>query len=217
VFIDPQIGKIPNTNKAHISFKWCTYQPLVDNWVDRWYMVFDVPPHNNREIPLYFLRRMYAKYFLGKHINYFHHLEFQGVGLEPNCLCGDVISTTHKVSNLGSILHTYPDKNKYRGLIHSFWEVLTLASSFYTRSLQNLSCHHYSWSHPSICREATSLSFIVQYKEITIPLVSFSRRDSHTHGIVLHTRRCTSRPPNQSGDFRPQSMYFLLSLSDPHD
>ena len=61
---------------AHISIEWCTYQPFVDNWMDRWYMVFDMPPHNNREIPLYFLRKMYAEFVLGKHVNYFDILEF---------------------------------------------------------------------------------------------------------------------------------------------
>ena len=43
-------------------------------------MVFDVPPHNNREIPLYFLRKMYVEFMLGKHVNYFDMMEFQGVG-----------------------------------------------------------------------------------------------------------------------------------------
>ena len=38
-----------------------------------------MPPHNNREIPLYFLWKMYAKFVLGKHINYFDILAFQGI------------------------------------------------------------------------------------------------------------------------------------------
>jgi hypothetical protein len=71
LFRDPRTGEIPNASKPHISIEWCTFQPFVDNWMDRWYMVFDMPPHNNREIPLYFLRKMYAEFVLHKHVNYF--------------------------------------------------------------------------------------------------------------------------------------------------
>ena len=46
---------IPEINKPHISIEWCTFPPIRDNWMDSWYMVFDIPPHNNREVPLYFL------------------------------------------------------------------------------------------------------------------------------------------------------------------
>ena len=60
-------------------------------------MVFDEDPHGNRDIPLYFLRKLYAEFILGKHVNYFDILEFQGVGrgmpqnkeharVDPNCV-----------------------------------------------------------------------------------------------------------------------------------
>ena len=48
--------------------------------MDRWYMVFNEYPHGNRDIPFYFLRKLYAEFILGKHVNYFDILEFQGVG-----------------------------------------------------------------------------------------------------------------------------------------
>ena len=48
LFRDPCTGGIPNANRPHISFEWCTFQPFVDNWMERWYIVFDMPPHNNR-------------------------------------------------------------------------------------------------------------------------------------------------------------------------
>ena len=80
LFRDPRTGEIPNSTKAHISIEWCIYQPILDNWMNRWYMVFDMPPHNNREMPLYFLQKMYAEFVLHKHVNYFSHLEFQGIG-----------------------------------------------------------------------------------------------------------------------------------------
>ena len=47
-----------------------------------WYMVFDIPPHNNREVSLYFLWRLYAEFMMGKHVNYFDTLGFQGIGRE---------------------------------------------------------------------------------------------------------------------------------------
>ena len=48
--------------------------------MDHWYMVFDEDPHGNREIPFYFLRKLYAEFILGKHVNYFDILDFQAVG-----------------------------------------------------------------------------------------------------------------------------------------
>ena len=48
--------------------------------MDCWYMVFDEDPHVNRYISFYFLRKLYAKFILGKHVNYFDILDFQGVG-----------------------------------------------------------------------------------------------------------------------------------------
>ena len=59
LFRDPRTGEIPNTNRPHISIEWCTFHPFVDNGMARSYMVFDIPSHNNREIPLYFLPKMY--------------------------------------------------------------------------------------------------------------------------------------------------------------
>ena len=43
-------------------------------------MVFHADPHGNRDIPFYFLRKLYGEFILGKHVNYFDILEFQGVG-----------------------------------------------------------------------------------------------------------------------------------------
>ena len=43
-------------------------------------MVFDEDPHGNRDIPFYFLRKLYAEFILGKHVNYFDILGNQGVG-----------------------------------------------------------------------------------------------------------------------------------------
>ena len=43
-------------------------------------MVFDEDPHGNRDLTFYFLRKLYAELILGKHVNYFNILDFQGVG-----------------------------------------------------------------------------------------------------------------------------------------
>ena len=48
--------------------------------MDRWYMVFDEDPHGNKDMPLYFLRKLYAEFILWKHVNYFDILEFHGIG-----------------------------------------------------------------------------------------------------------------------------------------
>ena len=50
--------------------------------MDRWYMVFYEYPHGNRDIPFYFLRKLYAEFILGKDVNYFYILDFHGVGHE---------------------------------------------------------------------------------------------------------------------------------------
>ena len=47
--------------------------------MDHSYMVFDEDPHGNKDMPFYFLRKLYAEFILGKHVNYFDILGFQGV------------------------------------------------------------------------------------------------------------------------------------------
>ena len=61
--------------------------------MDRWFMVFDKAPNNNMEVPLYFLRKLWAEFVLGLHVNYFDITEFQGAvfGLPK---IGNVLGTT---------------------------------------------------------------------------------------------------------------------------
>ena len=74
--------RVPGTNdildisRPHILIEWCIYQPIRDHWMDIWYMVFDISTHNNMEVPLYFLRKLYAEFVMGKHVNYFDMLGF---------------------------------------------------------------------------------------------------------------------------------------------
>ena len=80
LFRVPGTDDISKSTRPHISIEWCTFPPIRDNWMDRWYMVFYIPPHNNREVPMYFLQKLYAEFVMGKHVNYFDMLGFQGVG-----------------------------------------------------------------------------------------------------------------------------------------
>ena len=96
LFQDPSTGLVPPTSQAHISID-CIEQNIKANWMDRWYMVFDEDPQGNMDIPFNFLRNLYVEFILGKHVNYFNILDFQGVGhgmpqdregarTDPNCV-----------------------------------------------------------------------------------------------------------------------------------
>ena len=50
------------------------------NFWDRWWMVFDIPPHNNLEDPFYFIKKLYAKFMLGLKVNYWSMKPNMGVG-----------------------------------------------------------------------------------------------------------------------------------------
>ena len=58
LFRVPGTDDIPESTRPHISIEWCTFPPIRDHWMDRWYMVFYIPLHDNREVPLYFLRKL---------------------------------------------------------------------------------------------------------------------------------------------------------------
>jgi hypothetical protein len=80
-FIDPRTRQPPPVRKNRVCMDWCNYQPWIQNWRKRWFMVFDKPPCNNVEVPQYFLRKLWAEFVLGLHVNYFDITEFQGRGL----------------------------------------------------------------------------------------------------------------------------------------
>ena len=76
LFREPSFDLVPPTNRAHISIDWCVEPRIKENWMDRWYMVFNENLHGNNHILLYFLRNLYVEFILGKHVNYFDILEF---------------------------------------------------------------------------------------------------------------------------------------------
>ena len=64
LFRDPRTRLVPPTSRAHISIDWCLEPNIKANWMDRWDMVFDEDPHGNRDIPFYFLRKLYEEFIL---------------------------------------------------------------------------------------------------------------------------------------------------------
>ena len=66
LFRVPGADDIPKRRRPHIFIGWCICPPIRDHWMDIWYMVFDIPPHNNMEVPIYFLQKLYAEFVMGK-------------------------------------------------------------------------------------------------------------------------------------------------------
>lgn len=75
-FIVPSTGQPLDVRRRRVCMDWCIYQPWRDNWRNRWFMVFDRPPCNNLEVPQYFLQKLWAKFELGYHANYFDITKF---------------------------------------------------------------------------------------------------------------------------------------------
>jgi hypothetical protein len=48
LFIDLRTELEPLVIKRCICMDWCTFQTILDNLMDRWFMVFEKPPYNNR-------------------------------------------------------------------------------------------------------------------------------------------------------------------------
>ena len=76
LFTNPISGNsLLHTTKAFL-IHWCTHTRMRSCFWDRWYMVFDLPPCNNYEVPLYFLRKLYCEFILGEKPNYFDIRQF---------------------------------------------------------------------------------------------------------------------------------------------
>jgi len=66
--------------------------------MDKWLMEFDKRPCNNREVPLYFLRKLWEEFILGHHVNYFEISDFHGIGIgfardQKNAWCDLMLGT----------------------------------------------------------------------------------------------------------------------------
>lgn len=73
-FVNPKTGEIINEKKPCISIRWCTHPRIAAHFWEYH------PPHANHEVPMYFLRNLWAKFELGFKPNYFDMKAFQGVG-----------------------------------------------------------------------------------------------------------------------------------------
>ena len=80
-FHNPMDNSVPSITKKKICMDWCIYQQWRDNWIDKWFMVFEKSPNNNMEVPLYFPKKLWVEFMLGLHVNYFDIGEFQGLAL----------------------------------------------------------------------------------------------------------------------------------------
>ena len=56
LFANLKTGLLVEPKKSKLSIKWCTNDAIRANFWDCWWMVFDIPPHGNLDIPFYFLR-----------------------------------------------------------------------------------------------------------------------------------------------------------------
>ena len=81
LFANPKTGLPVNPKKSKLSIKWCTNDAIRENFWDRWWMVFDIPPHGNLDIPFYFLRKLYAEFVLKLKVNYWSMKPNMGLGL----------------------------------------------------------------------------------------------------------------------------------------
>ena len=75
-FTNPRTNQPPIVTKRGVCMDWFHFQPWKDNWMKRWFMVFDKPACNNMDVPLYFLRKTWAEFVLGLHVNYFDITKF---------------------------------------------------------------------------------------------------------------------------------------------
>jgi len=81
LFANPKMGLPIDPKKSKLSIKWYTNDAIHANFWDHWWMVFDIPPHGNLDIPFYFLRKLYAEFVLKLKVNYWSMKPNMGVGL----------------------------------------------------------------------------------------------------------------------------------------
>ena len=80
LFTDPiSINSLLHTTKT-FPIHSCTHTRMISCFWDRWYILFHLPPFNNYEVPIYFLRELQCEFILGEKPNYFDIHQFQGRG-----------------------------------------------------------------------------------------------------------------------------------------
>ena len=80
LFKKPEEQETIKTTTKRFLIHWCIHDGIRNNFWNRWWMVFDAPPCNNHEVPMYFLKKLYCEFVFGEILNYFDILESQGRG-----------------------------------------------------------------------------------------------------------------------------------------
>jgi len=62
LFVDPWNNQPLLVKEKHICMDWYTSQPFRVNWIEKWFMIFDKPPFNNREVPLYIFEKFLVEF-----------------------------------------------------------------------------------------------------------------------------------------------------------
>ena len=57
LFTNPDTSLNLEETTPIFSIHWCAHRGIKVAFWDRWYMIFDQPPCNNNEVPLYFLKK----------------------------------------------------------------------------------------------------------------------------------------------------------------
>ena len=70
LFVYPKTSKLVEYTKLKLSIIWCTNEAMHATFWDRWWMVFDKPPHNNLEVSFYFIKKNYTKFVLDLKVKY---------------------------------------------------------------------------------------------------------------------------------------------------
>ena len=81
LFANPKMGLLVNPKKSKLLIKWCTNDTIHADFWDFYWMVFDIPPHGNLDIPFYFLRKLYVELVLKLKVNYWSMKPNMGIGL----------------------------------------------------------------------------------------------------------------------------------------
>ena len=81
LFANPKIGIQVDRKNPKLSVKLHTNHAICTKFWDHWWMVFDMPPHRNLEVPFYFLRKLYVEFVLKFKVNYWSMKPNMGLGL----------------------------------------------------------------------------------------------------------------------------------------
>ena len=80
LFANPKIHNEVDPKKHKFSIKLCTNEVIKTHFLDCLWMTFDIPPHNNLQVPIYFLTKLYVDFFKGVKVNHWSRKSNMGLG-----------------------------------------------------------------------------------------------------------------------------------------